>query len=286
MSKTSFAVIVLLGMFCAGCSLLKSSRQTLFVEPCVFSPRCDSHYSKAQYRKWAADAWREEMAAHPAACTVVEYKRGFEEGFADYLYAGGTGEPPPVPPRRMWNLDYRTAEGRQAVDNWFAGFRRGAGRARDAGYREYVTVKSSVLLEPSRIGAKPQETIPTPLPAEAGVQSREILPTMVPSETLPLTSPSEALPMTYLSEPLPMQSPSGTLPTAFPAAVDMQPRATLPTAFSATVEMQPRATLPTAFPTRVEVQPRTPPPAAFPAELEQRPQQTIQETPGLSVSSG
>ena len=173
-------IIAVMAMLCicfAGCSMFKSAGRTLFVEPLTFPTNKDSHRTQCRDRQWAEAAWQAEMAANPGLCSSGEYKRGFADGFADYLYAGGTGEPPPVPPRRLWNLDYRTAEGHAAVENWFAGFRRGAHAVRDAGYRDLVTAKSSLLtcsnldapVMPSGMPEEwePTETIPTPQPFES-----------------------------------------------------------------------------------------------------------------------
>ena len=176
MRKIHIVAMAMLLMCFAGCSLFKSAGRTLFVEPLTFPINKDGHRTQRRDRQWAEAAWQAEMTANPELCCSEEYKRGFADGFTDYLYAGGTGEPPPVPPRRLWNLDYRTAEGHNAVENWFAGFRRGAHAVREAGYRDLVTVKSS-LLTCSNLDApvmpsdfeelEPAEMIPTPQPFES-----------------------------------------------------------------------------------------------------------------------
>jgi hypothetical protein len=174
MSKTGFAAIVVLSVVCAGCSLFRNAKQTLCEEPRIYSRQKDDRFSREQYREWAAMAWQGELQTNADACRSPEYQCGFEEGFFDYVYAGGTGEPPPVPPRRMWNLDYRTPEGHQAVDAWFAGFRRGACVARTAGYRECVTVRSSLLIAQRPAAMPPAtESVPPPssIPAEPNGQS-------------------------------------------------------------------------------------------------------------------
>jgi hypothetical protein len=55
-----------------------------------------------------------------------DYADGFSDGYVEYLFGGGTGEPPPVPQRHYWNGRYQTLEGQQAIDHWFAGCRQGA----------------------------------------------------------------------------------------------------------------------------------------------------------------
>jgi hypothetical protein len=86
-----------------------------------------------------------------------DYARGFLKGFEDYVYAGGNGLPPPVPPPRYWGIYYQTPEGHQAIEDWFAGFRHGTEAARDSGYREQVLVPlSRPIIEP--------EDFPAPRP--------------------------------------------------------------------------------------------------------------------------
>jgi hypothetical protein len=165
------------------------------------------------------------MAENPEACQSIEYKRGFEDGFSDYLYAGGTGEPPPVPPRRLWNLDYRTPAGQNAVQNWFAGFRRGAGAARDAGYRRIVTVPASVAMNQEHATVVPIPAADPPMPAadqEVKEPSPfEEIPSPVPVESKgrpePLV-PDKSAPLS----PIKKLSPKGpaTLPNSAGASLE------------------------------------------------------------------
>src|SRR5262249_8215357 len=106
-----------------------------------------------------------------------DYREGFVDGFADYLYYGGcnggpagsgcatgqcgatnagnanptvnAGAPgesveypvcPPVPPGRYRRKRYMTPEGCAAVEDWFAGFRHGAATAMASGLRNLVVI--------------------------------------------------------------------------------------------------------------------------------------------------
>ena len=171
----------------AGCSVYGDAARTLFVEPWNFATQKDAHRTQTRGEDFAARAWSECVAENPKVACCLEFERGFKEGFADFLYAGGTGEAPPVPPRRLWNLDYRTPGGRRAVDDWFAGFRQGAAAARDGGYRETMTIRSS-LLPDKHVGnlaspsegveqADPPEEVMTPDPTEIVPQSQSPEPT-------------------------------------------------------------------------------------------------------------
>jgi hypothetical protein len=74
---------------------------------------------------------------------TADYRSGFLDGFVDYTYAGGTGEPPPVPPRTFWNVQLRSLEGKARVNQWFAGYRHGARMAASGGYRALATIHTS-----------------------------------------------------------------------------------------------------------------------------------------------
>src|SRR5207247_1041528 len=103
----------------------------------------EEHAERARNRKWADDAWK-TIGSAPEGCPYsVDHAQGFKDGFAEYLYEGGSGEPPPLPPRRYWSMSYQTPQGYQAVEDWFAGFRHGAWLARQGDYRKWVTVPLS-----------------------------------------------------------------------------------------------------------------------------------------------
>ncbi len=119
------------------------------IEPHAFYWKKDKRRSLAVYSSWADAVWYEESQGCPELAGRAEYGVGFRDGFVDYVYAGGTGEPPPVPPRHLWNVDFRSEEGHQRAEDWFAGYRHGAQVARDGGYRSLATVRSSILgMEP------------------------------------------------------------------------------------------------------------------------------------------
>src|SRR4051794_6375405 len=136
-----------LGLFCLvcqGCSPLAHVARTVFIEPTEYSRRLDNAVDKCRNEDLAEEAWEKFAEADPGKEFSPDFSLGFKEGYTDYLYAGGTGNPPPVPPRYYWRPEFETPEGHQAIDDWFAGFRRGAALARASGYRELVTLPSPV----------------------------------------------------------------------------------------------------------------------------------------------
>lgn len=91
-------------------------------------------------RNLAKSVWEEQQLAHPECPHSADYADGFKVGFADHLYAGGTGNPPLLPPQRYRTLRYQTPQGYQAIQEWYAGFAQGAHVAMDSGMRKWITV--------------------------------------------------------------------------------------------------------------------------------------------------
>jgi hypothetical protein len=153
---------------------------TVVVEPLLYCEGRDLAVMHSRHCRLAAAAWGEIAAAQPGKSYSRDYVRGFRDGFADYLDAGGTGEPPTLPPRRYWRSGYRTAEGYQAIEDWFAGFRHGARCARDSGLRHFAVIPSSLsAMHPAAQvpvqgpAAFPQEVIPVPPPVAPGSATAE-----------------------------------------------------------------------------------------------------------------
>jgi hypothetical protein len=134
-------------------------------------------------RKLAQSAWKEVQRASPEKPYSNDYANGFKDGFANYLFRGGNGEPPPLPPAHYRKLRYQTPQGYQAIEDWFAGYRHGAVAARQNGYRQWITGPSGLggtgpllpLSEPGPNppkfgGSPPLEMAPPPAPASPGAQ--------------------------------------------------------------------------------------------------------------------
>ena len=169
-----------LGLACQGCSPLVHVGRTLFVEPTHFPRRLDDLEDQARNKKLAEEAWGEFQEKHDGAEYSEDFALGFKAGYADYLYAGGLGAPPPVPPRYYWRAEFETPQGHEAIQHWFEGFRAGATVAASSGYRELVTLPSS-LKEPE--GPSPSPVWPpgqAPAVDEVLPPPREVPPRKVP----------------------------------------------------------------------------------------------------------
>jgi hypothetical protein len=154
-----------------GCGPLAHAIQIVVVEPIHYCQTADDFLENRRNYKLAEEAWQVFAQANPGHPSSPDYVRGFEDGFADFLYAGGTGEPPPLPPRQYWRITFETPQGHQAIEDWFAGFRFGAAVARESGYREGVTIPSSL---PSSNAA--DLYLPSTLTERSALPSDEVLP--------------------------------------------------------------------------------------------------------------
>ena len=149
-----------ISLACQGCTPLSHIVRTLIVEPTNYPRRLADLEDKSVNKKIAKIAWQDFQVCHPDIGYSEHFARGFKTGYADYLYAGGSGAPPPLPPRYYWRGNFETAQGHEAIRDWFAGFRQGAESAKESGLRELVTLPSSLSEPPPAALRQPAEVLP------------------------------------------------------------------------------------------------------------------------------
>jgi hypothetical protein len=147
-------LIFSLSLLGPGCSLVHDGVSVLASRTC---DALQEHHEWHRNRKWAEEAWK-QCQANATTTLSDDYAAGFKEGFAQFLYEGGNGEPPPLPPRQYRKLRYQSPEGYQAIEDWFAGYRQGSAAADDRGYRRWVTGPSS-----HSAGHPPPHSFPDPV---------------------------------------------------------------------------------------------------------------------------
>jgi hypothetical protein len=153
----------------SGCSVWSYAWRVNVTDQKLFCEDKDDELSMATYRSWADQAWAETGACCPDNCTQADYAWGFREGFAEFVYAGGDGEPPGMPPRPYWQADLRSREGAAAASSWFEGYRHGARVAKEGGYRDATTLKlSGSLRDCDACGCPDNKSCPLQLSAPHG----------------------------------------------------------------------------------------------------------------------
>jgi hypothetical protein len=164
----------------------------------------EEYLEKARNCKLADVAWKQVEQQDNGQAYSKDYACGFKMGYCDYLFAGGTGEPPALPPCTYWGLCNETPAGIQAMQDWFAGFRHGAAAARASGKRELVIIPMN-LKNTGSPSPPPPPSPPglLPLPPSMAPQN---LPDPQGELILPPPRKEESPP-----EPAPLPSPSRPL---------------------------------------------------------------------------
>jgi len=173
-----FALVALAPLLGSGCSFAANIRRNVVYSPLFAYTEKASHHRSMQL---AREAWQQMAMAHGDETFSCDYRRGFVEGFADFIDYGGSGEPPPIPQKNYLLFGYMTPEGHAAMEDYRIGFRHGAATARASGLRDLVTVPvymgpvytnvpaqnaergPKVLPPPTKMG-KPEAVEPAPLP--------------------------------------------------------------------------------------------------------------------------
>jgi hypothetical protein len=192
-------------------------------EPSKYCFKIDKVRSLSVYHRWAAEEWERAVQSSPDITNSPSYHAGFVDGFVDYVYRGGTGEPPPIPPREFWNVEGRSPEGKAMANDWFAGFRHGARMGSEGGYRVLTTLHTSFGdrsdLPPGAVANGPMNDRPTESALEALPAPAATAPAVPPTGP-PLTPPQTSTENSFPLEPndLPLESvPAATESTLPPA---------------------------------------------------------------------
>jgi hypothetical protein len=127
-----------------GCGSLEQSARVTGTQT---AQSLNDHAERVRIHRWADAVWEDLVVSSNSREFSADYQSGFKEGFAEYLFQGGTGEPP-LPPARYGKSQHQTPRGCAAIEDWFAGYRHGASVARDGGYDQWVTGPSSLLNSP------------------------------------------------------------------------------------------------------------------------------------------
>ncbi len=129
--------------FSSGCGVIDTAARTMLIEPLHFHTEKEAHATDKRHRLWAKAAWRDVLACSQLVYFSDDFVSGFESGYIAQLKSNMRIGPPPIPPRKYWKDRYRTGHGRQAVSDWFDGFRLGAEVARQKGLHGGEQVPSS-----------------------------------------------------------------------------------------------------------------------------------------------
>ncbi len=103
------------------------------------------HVSRLHDRVWAKRAFHLRYG-HCKRVHADHFEDGFIAGYCD-VCKGGNGQSPTLPPEKYWGFQYRTREGAEMQNAWFAGFEAGTGSARTDGGDSWRGVRFSQELQ-------------------------------------------------------------------------------------------------------------------------------------------
>ncbi len=212
----------------SGCSVWHLAHRTMYSELAEYPQITDGRLACRQYRRWANDEWQRVLQEQGGQGLSSDYGSGFVQGFVDQVDAGGSVRVPSMPPRKYWRVGYRNPRGQQAVEDWYDGFRHGAGVAKAGGYRRQAVIPSSLqshstaddpaLTEDLESSPQRLESSKPPVTQEPLERAKEHTPTPAkeaPGEELPKLVPDEVGPADAEQLPAPSEQalPQVTPPT-------------------------------------------------------------------------
>jgi hypothetical protein len=177
----------LLCPFASGCGLFYIGARNLCNEAKLIR---DSRCEEIRYAYLAHEAWEHVKASSPLHTYSPDYVAGFHAGFADYLYAGGCGDPPAMPPKHYRHFHAESPRGAKALQDWYGGFRHATTVAKESGLRQFVIVSLAPPATP-QLPPLPPPIVPLPSIPAAGPPSELSSPLPAPRK-VPRDTPSEA----------------------------------------------------------------------------------------------
>ena len=136
--------LIALSLLGSGCALVEDGSRNICYSICS---TIETHKEKKRNREWAESAWVDVCGSLAPEQRTEDYAEGFKDGYTQYLFRGGDGEPPPVAPSHYRHLRYQTPGGYRAIEDWFAGYRHGTAEARESGARKWITGPSALQAE-------------------------------------------------------------------------------------------------------------------------------------------
>ncbi len=184
MQRWSYMLMAVLPFIGTGCGFSKIIQRNVVASPLYALTEHAEHHRNERFAREAFVQMAMTFADQEFSC---DYRRGFVEGYTDYLDYGGVGEPPPLPSPIYGRFGYMTPEGLAAMEDWKNGFRHGAATARASNLRELVTVP--VFWGPAyQPVAKYQPRKKDPIEDKNAAQPKQA---EAPKEMVPIVKPAD-----------------------------------------------------------------------------------------------
>jgi hypothetical protein len=204
-----------------GCQTWYGVRDTFY-----FCEPIDECFHTYHCNRAAKAAWAARMDRHCDRACLDHFGAGFRAGYAD-VANGGTGCPPPLPPRRYWGWRYKNCEGQQCVAGWFDGYPAGARAAEEDGVANWSRMQTSYVIDAQYAARMSGSRRGGPIPPGAAFPGEELLeevPAAAGAADSAIPVPAEEpvqkyVPGEYEAEPLGNLNPSLKNRTSLPPVI-------------------------------------------------------------------
>ena len=201
--KLALLVFSLLIIPNVGCQSWSHVRDSFF-----FCEPIDGAIHSYNCHRAAKRAWADRYDNYCDRECADHFGAGFRDGYAD-VAKGGTGCPPPLPPRRYWGWRYQNAAGQQGVAAWFDGYPAGARAAEEDGVSNWSRMQTSYIIDAQYAARMNGAKRAGPLPAVGAFPGEELEEVPAPALAAPVVAPETTLPETTVPEatvPAPAES--------------------------------------------------------------------------------
>lgn len=138
-ARTFAACLMIAGA--SGCTALQGVRDLV-----QYNDVCDDFVIGWRNYVWANQAWHGAKPSYRGHPQLKDFGEGFRAGYRD-VAAGGSGCPPPLPPRKYWSWKYQSPDGQAKVAAWFAGYPHGAATAEQECAGNWRQIQVSHVIE-------------------------------------------------------------------------------------------------------------------------------------------
>ena len=108
-----------------GCGVGRQLAENVVIHPLEWNRYSDALGRHLRDKSLAEEAW-DEICARDGDIYSRHYRRGFFDGFNDYLDGGGTGEPPVAPPSEKGCIETLRRDRQKTLDKSNNDSRRGS----------------------------------------------------------------------------------------------------------------------------------------------------------------
>ncbi len=163
----------------------------------AYNEQLDNTVVRVKHYFAANEAWQKRASAYKSLPCQYDFQKGFLAGYKE-VANGGEGCTPLFPPRHYWGHQFRSAEGYNRVQAWFAGWKEGVAAAQQEGIGRFHSIPVGAQARPEVLTYEypgpPQPASPVVEPVDPSEPLPEFHPPRLWHEPRPLDDSPEDQP--------------------------------------------------------------------------------------------